>query len=324
MIDVNITGNDSGKRLDRFLRQYLKEAPLSLVYRMIRRDVKLNGRRAPGDVVLREGDIVSLYIDESRLASLIGERDHPAAERQFAIAYEDENLLVVDKPHGLLVHGDVGERTNTLVNQVIDYLIKTGSYVPERERTFVPAPVHRLDRNTAGLVMFGKNAPALRTLSEALRNGWIRRYYTAIVTGRLDGEHRLTGTLHRDEDRKQSFVSGETARDGRLIETVVRPLHAEDRYSLVCVELITGRTHQIRAHLQAAGHAIAGDPKYGVPSINRTLKDAADWSFQLLHASRIVVERVSAPLDYLEDRTFQSELPAQWKPVQKLLFNKES
>ena len=158
MIKITVSPNEDKQRLDRFLRKYLKAAPLSLIYRLIRKDVKVNGLRAERDYMLAAGDLIELYIDEGQLEALSKKKEYPTVHRQFTIAYEDEDVLAVSKPFGLLVHGDAEEKKHTLANQVIDYLIGTGSYVPRIERTFVPSPVHRLDRNTTGLVLFGKQS----------------------------------------------------------------------------------------------------------------------------------------------------------------------
>lgn len=150
MINIEIGKNEQDQRLDKFLRKYLGNAPLSFIYKAIRKDVKVNGKRAKEDTVLRLGDTLSLYIKEEDLAAFQKKRKLSHARRQFQIAYEDENILAVEKPYGLLTHGDSTEKKNHLTNQVIDYLIEKGDYNPRLEKTFVPAPVNRLDRNTTG------------------------------------------------------------------------------------------------------------------------------------------------------------------------------
>ena len=161
MIKLNITENQANQRLDRFLKKYYAKAPLSMIYRMIRKDVKLNGKRAKEDTVLSAGDELTLYITEEESASLMGSVRKVNARKQFKIVYEDENILVANKPFGLLTHGDSHEKKNHLANQVMDYLIAQGEYDPSRDRTFTPAPCNRIDRNTTGLVIFAKNPQAL-------------------------------------------------------------------------------------------------------------------------------------------------------------------
>ncbi len=184
MENIQITKNEENQRLDRFLRKYLKNASLSYIYKAIRKDVKVNGKRGKEDQILYEGDEISLYMDSDEIEEFQKKKDRPQGKRQFRVAYEDENVLVVEKPFGLLTHGDITEKKNTLANQVLGYLIEEGKYSPRNERTFVPSPVNRLDRNTTGLVIFGKNAAALAALNKMIRERTsIKKYYWTIVAG---------------------------------------------------------------------------------------------------------------------------------------------
>ena len=162
MIKLIITENQGGQRLDRFLKKYFDKAPLSYIYKMIRKDVKVNGKRASAEAMLSAGDELTLYISQEDAQALQKPPRQVRAKKQFVIAYEDENILAAEKPFGLLTHGDRTEKKNHLANQVLDYLVEKGEYNPRMDRTFSPAPVNRLDRNTTGLVLFGKNAEALK------------------------------------------------------------------------------------------------------------------------------------------------------------------
>lgn len=159
MIEIIITENQGGQRLDRFLKKYFDKAPLSLIYKMIRKDVKVNGKRSTKEAMIQAGDRLAVYLSEEEAKALQTQKKRVRAKRQFSIAYEDENLLIAEKPFGLLTHGDKTEKKNHLANQVVDYLIEKGEYNPRADRTFAPAPAGRLDRNTTGLVMFGKKRP---------------------------------------------------------------------------------------------------------------------------------------------------------------------
>ncbi|MCQ2561655.1 MAG: RluA family pseudouridine synthase, partial [Clostridia bacterium] len=186
MREITIAKNDSGQRLDRFLKKYMCNASLSLVYKAIRKDVKVNGKRAKEETLLNEGDVLQIYMTDQDIDKLTKKKRTAAPKRQFTIAYEDENILVAAKPFGLLVHGDSTEKKDTLANQVVDYLIEKGDYVPRLEKSFVPSPVHRLDRNTTGLVVFGKTAAALRILSASLaKDEGMTKFYNTIVCGEL-------------------------------------------------------------------------------------------------------------------------------------------
>lgn len=324
MREVTITANDAGQRLDRFLKKYLCNAPLSLVYKAVRKDVKLNGKRAKEETVLSEGDVLQLYLSEEDLDAFTQKKRRAAAKRQFTVAYEDENVLVVCKPFGLLVHGDSSEKKDTLANQAVDYLIGKGEYVPRLEKSFVPSPVHRLDRNTTGLVVFGKNAQALRILSAALaRDSGFAKYYDTIVCGSLKQELHLKNRLRKDEKTNTVRVLPESSAEGKYIETIARPLYTDGRYTLVEVELVTGRSHQIRAHLQYAGFPLIGDAKYGDRRQNARIAERTGLTTQLLHARRLIFTGLEEPLAYLNGQQAEAPLPPQWAFIQKECFGKE-
>ena len=324
MREVTISANDAGQRLDRFLKKYLCNAPLSLVYKAVRKDVKVNGRRAKEETLLAEGDVLQLYLSEADLDELTQRKRTRTAKRQFTVALEDENVLVLCKPFGLLVHGDASEKKDTLANQAVDYLIEKGDYVPRVEKSFVPSPVHRLDRNTTGLVVFGKNAQALRVLSAAIAkdSGFTKIYYT-IVCGECKQELHLKNRLLKDEKTNRVRVLPEDAQEGKFIETIARPLHAANGFTLTEVELITGRSHQIRAHLKSAGYPLIGDAKYGDRRVNESIAGRTGLTTQLLHAGKLIFTGLPEPLAYLNGQTAVAPLPSQWSFIQKELFGKE-
>ncbi len=321
MIVLKIGPNDDRQRLDRFLKKYLKNAPLSRIYRLIRKDLKINGKRGAIDCMLREGDELFLYISEDEMADLIRVRKTAKPRKQFAIAYEDAHLLVVEKPFGLLTHGDRQEKKNTLTNQVLGYLADSGGYRPDRERAFAPAPVNRLDRNTTGLVMFGKDNASLQALNRMLREGgYVDKYYQTIVVGELRRELILRDRMEKDRKANIVRVSGGEG-GGKLMETIARPLRAARGYTLVEVELVTGRTHQIRAHLASAGFPVIGDPKYGSPPVNRDLARRYGLGAQLLHACRIEIRRGAAPLEYLGGKVIESRIPEPFRAMVQALLD---
>ena len=324
MREVTITANDAGQRLDRFLKKYLCNAPLSLIYKAVRKDVKVNGRRAKEETALSEGDVLQIYLSEEDLNALTQKKRRSVPKRQFTVAYEDENVLAVCKPFGLLVHGDSSEKKDTLANQVVDYLIEKGDYVPRLEKSFVPSPVHRLDRNTTGLVVFGKNAQALRILSAALaEDSGFTKFYSTIVCGSLKKDLHLKNKLLKDEKTNKVRVLPEASAEGKYIETIARPLYTDGRFTLVEVQLVTGRSHQIRAHLKHAGYPLIGDAKYGDRSVNAQIADRTGLTTQLLHAGRLVFTGLEEPLAYLNGVQAEAPLPPQWAFIQKELFGKE-
>ncbi|MGN0672536.1 MAG: RluA family pseudouridine synthase [Anaerovoracaceae bacterium] len=316
MVNITVERNDAEQRLDRFLRKYLAHAPLSYIYRAIRKDVKINGRRGKEDTVIHEGDEITIYISEDEISKLTAVRKAVTAKKQFKIAYEDDNILVAEKPFGLLTHGDSHEKKNTLANQVVDYLIQKGDYSPRLEKTFTPAPANRLDRNTTGLVVFGKTGAALRSLNSMLRDrDAVSKYYITVVRGRVEEELVLRDRLVKNHEENRVTVIDKDSDEGKSIVTVVRPLETGKWYSLVEAELVTGRTHQIRAHLRSAGHPLIGDAKYGDRRVNAMVSARYGINTQLLHAYRLVFGDVDGSLSYLSGMEIRAEIPESFSKV---------
>jgi len=351
MIEIAITANDSGRRLDRFLRKYLPGASLGEIYRIIRKDVKVDSKRRSESYILNEGEVLTLYLSDETLAvfGAKGRGADPArdagspgrskgrgkAKRTFSIVYEDVAILIAGKPYGLLTHGDSHEKKDHLTNQVKDYLIETGAYDPRSEKVFSPAPVNRLDRNTTGIVLFGKTSASLRELTVLIREDKIRKFYTTIACGEIRETLYLSGELVKDEAANRVKILDASANDGnaRHVETIVRP-HEVLRFgdglsaTLCEVELVTGRSHQIRAHLASAGHPLIGDSKYAggnghdsdsrARTVNRYVKEHFGLSTQLLHAGRIEFRESagsSGVLGYLAGKAFTSPLPQRFNGI---------
>lgn len=321
MKKVVISSNEENQRLDKFLKKYLKNAPLSYIYKAIRKDVKINGRRAKEDTILRLEDELCLYIDDETLAKYQRKARQDRVKRQFKVAYEDENVLIVEKPFGLLTHGDQNEKKNHLANQVIDYLIEKGDYNPRIEKTFVPAPVNRLDRNTTGLVIFGKNNMAVQTLNSMIRcKNIVNKYYLTIVKGKMRETMHLHDKMIKDTETNKIRVISLNDATGKTMETVVRPLDSSNEYSLVQVEIITGRTHQIRAHLAKAGYPVIGDRKYGNRGVNQFVEKKFGLTTQLLHAYKLTFENCTGGLEYLSGKTVIAAPPDEFLSIEKQLI----
>ena len=335
MKQLTIGPNDAGRRLDRFMRKYLCRASLSSIYKIIRKDVKVNGRREGSEYMLAEGDTITLYLSDEMLDKLtratgasgeaggsrgdetsFGRGGRTGARRNFAIVYEDDSILVANKPWGLLTHGDSTEKKNHLANQFKDYLIEKGEYNPRTEKVFSPAPCNRLDRNTTGLVLCGKTAPALKGLNEMIRRDMVSKYYMTIVYGAITEELRLDGRL--DKDSRTNTVKVTQDGPGRDIITIVRPVRQIGPCTLVEVLLVTGRTHQIRAHLASIGHPVIGDSKYArgrAIRLNSLLKQRCGLSTQLLHSAKLVINDTVPGLDYLKGQTFEAPLPESFERI---------
>ena len=304
MQTVTIGPNDAGQRVDKFLQKNYQNLPVSMRYKAIRqKDIKLNGRRCQISDRLREGDVLTLYVRDEFLEKTPPVYDFLSASRRLDIVYEDANLLLLDKKAGLLVHPDAGEYGDTLIGRVQRYLYEKGEYDPEREQAFAPALVNRIDRNTSGIVIAAKNAEALRILNDKLRNREIHKYYLCIVHGLPEPrEATLEGYLEKNEEQNRVYILKKAKTGARTIATHYRVLEERDGLSLLEVELLTGRTHQIRAHLASIGHPLLGDGKYGTNALNR----GTGFTKQALCSYKLRFDFTSPAgcLSYLQGREF--------------------
>ena len=320
MIKFLISENDANQRLDKFLKKYFKNAPLSHIYKLIRKDVKVNGKREKPETVLYFGDELILYISEEDEKTFRMNKEHSKQKKQFSIAYEDSNLIIVSKPFGLLTHGDSFEKKKTLANQVMGYLIESGEY-DQSEKSFTPAPANRLDRNTTGLVIFGKTSAALKNINMMLKErNHIRKYYSTIVFGEIKKDLLLKGRLEKDTAENKVSILAQDEPAGKEIETLVRVVEKAKGFTLVEVELITGRTHQIRAHLAHAGHPIIGDIKYGNKKLNFEINKKYGLSTQILHAEKLYFDEMLPHFEYMSGVTVKAELPKEFLEIKQAIF----
>ena len=285
MKTVVINGNDSGQRLDKFLGNYCVNMPQSLMYKAIRKKrIKVNGKKSEISYRLNEGDVVDMYINDEFFEEQEYNSTYRTLEPKLDIVYEDDNILLMDKPVGLIVHDDDTEKVNTLLNHMKAYLYRKGEYNPDDENTFAPSLCNRIDRNTGGIVIAAKNAQTLKVMNEKIKSGDIKKFYLCLVKGRLDKkEDTLTGYLVKNKERNMVRIYNTPQKDGKSIVTKYRVLREDKLASLVEVELLTGRSHQIRAHFASIGHPLAGDVKYGDSDFNMKMgmKTQALYSYKL-------------------------------------------
>ncbi|MBQ8057605.1 MAG: RluA family pseudouridine synthase [Ruminococcus sp.] len=306
MRTITINKNDSGQRLDKFILKRFKTMPKSLMHKYIRtKYIKLNGKKATPEVFLNEGDILTLYIKDEFFEQSKKEYEFMKASKKLDIVYEDENLMLLDKKTGVIVHQDKNYDADCMVNRVQRYLYEKGEYDPESDKAFSPALVNRIDRNTSGIIIAAKNAMALRVLNEKVRTREIRKFYLCVVKGcPKKKSDTLKGYLTKNESKNTVRVSKNEVKGSKEIITKYNVLSydKERNLSLCEVELLTGRTHQIRAHMAYIGHPLLGDEKYGDKSLNRKYNQM----YQLLSSYKLKFDfnTDAGELQYLNGKEF--------------------
>lgn len=280
MRKIVITKNESDQRLDRFLLKYFNNTTRSNIYKLIRKKVfKINGKRITAeDYFLQVDDVLEIFLAETSIDEMIKAFVPVIPEKiGLDIVYEDEDVLVLNKPKGVLTHPDKTEYKNTLATMVHFYLRDLCT------NTFKPAPVHRLDKNTSGVVIFAKTYEALKKYNALMRDRDVEKYYVCVVHGYLERAGEVKGYLIKDERLNKVRIVTHDSDEAKFCHSKYRPLNKFDEYTLVEVELLTGRSHQIRASMQLIGHPIVGDYKYGGKKVD-------GHTNQLLHSNRIVVD----------------------------------
>lgn len=310
---IKIKKNDAGQRLDKFLSKAVKGLPMSLMYKYIRtKKIKVNRARTDQKYMLVEGDEIQLFIRDEFFAS--PESDRGALFRiqpKLDIVYEDDQIMLLNKRPGVLVHEDTAAAENTLIMHVKAYLAQKGEYDPASEQSFAPSLCNRIDRNTGGIVIAAKTAEALRIMNEKIRNDELcKRYLCAVHGVPTKKQATLHGWLKKNSAENLVDVSDEKRAGYKEIITKYRVLKALRDTSLLEVELVTGRTHQIRAHLSHIGHPLVGDGKYGVNRADR----AKGYKFQALYAYRLEFRfsDTDHALGYLDGRSFEIDRSGIW------------
>ena len=332
MKEFIITRNEAGQRADKLLAKYLKEAPKSFLYKMMRKkNITLNGKKIQGNEQLSEGDVLRLFLAEETIQKFQGEESAAKAQahspsprmlpnqrrQKLDIIYEDADILLLNKPVGMLSQkakeGDV-----SLNEHILNYLIDSGHLPVSQLRTFRPSICNRLDRNTSGLVVAGTSLAGLQIMNGVLKDRSIHKYYQCIVKGKIDKPQMIAGFLKKDEAQNTVQIYPLEVEGSVPIMTEYVPVKSSDTATLLRVTLITGRSHQIRAHLASIGHPILGDFKYGDPKLNEQIQKKYKVRSQLLHSWKLVMpEKLAQPLDYLSGKEFIAPLPAAFKKVLK-------
>lgn len=337
MQKITVSQNEAGQRLDKLLAKYLSAAPKSFFYKMLRKkNIKLNGKKAEGNEKLTLGDTIELFLSDETIEKFTGNKNavqtELAAARkkgcQLDIIYEDSHVLLLNKPAGMLSQ-KADNATLSINEYMIAYLLESGQLKEEELKSFKPAICNRLDRNTSGLVAAGKSLAGLQQLGEMFRERTMEKYYLTIVNGVVKKDEYICGYLKKDErtnkvtvlnvpeHRQRAALPSDPAfQDAQPIETAYHPLATNGNVTLLEVHLITGRTHQIRAHLASKGHAIIGDSKYGSAKVNAGFKEKYRLNHQLLHAWRMVFPETKDALAGLSGSRIYAPLP---KPMLKII-----
>ena len=296
MKEIKITNNEEGQRLDRFLKKYLNKANQSFIQKMIRKkNIKLNEAKAEPETVLKKDDIVQLYLSDETIEKFREKKTLVETNIHFSTVYEDDNILIVNKPIGLSTQPDQTGMKN-LVDEIKMYLDAKEENI---SFTFKPAVCNRLDKNTSGLVIAAKNYDTLKQTNKAIRERKIRKFYIAKVHGIIKNNLELKDYLIKDDFKNMVRITNVESEDSKSVITYARPLKTEGNFTWVEVEIETGRAHQIRAHLSSIGHPIAGDKKYGK-------KD--NEKYQVLHAFKLVLNGFEENLSYLNGKEIISDI----------------
>ena len=319
MRTVIINQTEAGQRLDKFLLKYMNLAGKSFIYKMLRKkNIVLNNKKCDGSERLNTGDEVKLFLSEETIQKFMESKTSQLDIDTSAlnILYEDDNVMIIDKPAGMLSQkaesGDI-----SLVELITAYLINSGQITEENLMTFKPAVCNRLDRNTSGLVVAGKSLAGLQVMAEAFKKRTISKYYLCVVDGVITSKSRVDAYIYKDEASNKVTLCEADHEDAQHIITEYEPICNNGSLTLLRVHLITGRSHQIRAHLAALGHPVIGDNKYGNIMLNRKFRKEYGVKNQLLHAYELIMPEFKERLENISGQDFKADLPCDFEDVIK-------
>ncbi len=306
---ITVHKQEEGQRLVKLLGAYLKEAPNSFFYKMLRKkNITLNGKKADGTEKLKCGDEIRLFLSDETYGKFAGKvqpkEKFPMAKLN--IVYEDSNVIFINKPAGMLSQKSVPSDVS-LNEYLLGYLEKSGQWKQEESKAFRPSVCNRLDRNTSGMVICGKSMAGLQQMAALLKDRSLHKYYLCLVKGVMTESQHLEGYLLKDENSNQVKIFQKETEGAAHIITEYEPLYTEGETTLLKVTLVTGKSHQIRAHLSSIGHPIIGDPKYGDRKVNAFFRETHGIKNQMLHAWKLTFPELPEPLDNLSGKSFEAE-----------------
>ena len=306
---ITVHKQEEGQRLVKLLGAYLKEAPNSFFYKMLRKkNITLNGKKADGTEKLKCGDEIRLFLSDETYEKFAGKvqpkEKFPMAKLN--IVYEDSNVIFINKPAGMLSQKSVPSDVS-LNEYLLGYLEKSGQWKQEESKAFRPSVCNRLDRNTSGMVICGKSMAGLQQMAALLKDRSLHKYYLCLVKGVMTESRHLEGYLLKDENSNQVKIFQKETEGAAHIITEYEPLYTDGEVTLLKVTLVTGKSHQIRAHLSSIGHPIIGDPKYGDRKVNAFFRETHGIKNQMLHAWKLTFPELAEPLDNLSEKSFEAE-----------------
>ena len=309
-----VNDNESGQTLEKYVKKVLSTAPLSFIYKLFRKkDIKVNGHWQKEKYVVTGGEEVTIFVSDEQMEDFKNKVTYQANNQiEPWIIYEDKNVLFINKPRGVLVQKDDNYNEKPLDQMVIEYLIYKGEYDPQNDLAFKPGPAHRIDRNTSGIVIFGKNHDSLAYLFELFqKHELIGKHYICLVTGDIDKEGTVEVPLRKNYDTKKVVVAPISS-GAKKAKTVYHPIERFGDFTLLDITLITGRTHQIRVHMSYIRHHVVGDGKYGDFKVNNQIEKEYGFTNQFLHASEVHFGQLKKPLENLSKRSFKASMPEEY------------
>jgi len=321
MNQIKVTNKEQGQRIDKYIRKYLNNAPLSFIYKLFRKkDIKVNGKKADINYILKENDLIEIYIKDDLLNNLNKPKEIEIEKINLDIIYEDDNILIINKDPNVLIHeGEENKKANTVNNMILNYLLSKKEYSPSD--IYTPSCVHRLDRNTSGLVIASKNLETSKILLDLFKDKEnLEKHYIALVKGNTKNSETISKKLLKDEKKK--FVTVDNTRGLEAI-TKYSKIVSNNNYSLLKVQILTGRTHQIRVHMASINHPIINDEKYGDYKANKEFFNAYKYKYHFLHSHIIRFKDMPEKLKYLENKEFIAPLKKEQKQILSKLFKEE-